>query len=69
MIRHESDCATHNEPAYPNGPCDCNARFAPMLDAERATRFEWLLEAAHTEIAHLRAQLKLARAETDKDQT
>lgn len=21
--RHDSDCATHNEPAYPNGPCDC----------------------------------------------
>ena len=20
---HASDCATHNEPAYPNGLCDC----------------------------------------------
>jgi hypothetical protein len=20
---HDSDCAVHNEPAYPNGPCDC----------------------------------------------
>ncbi|KKL85552.1 hypothetical protein LCGC14_1953590 [marine sediment metagenome] len=20
---HDSDCATHNEPAYPNGECDC----------------------------------------------
>ena len=20
---HTSDCAVHNEPAYPNGPCDC----------------------------------------------
>ena len=20
---HASDCAVHNEPAYPNGPCDC----------------------------------------------
>jgi hypothetical protein len=20
---HESDCAVHNEPAAPNGPCDC----------------------------------------------
>lgn len=20
---HKSDCAVHNEPAYPNGPCDC----------------------------------------------
>ena len=20
---HDSDCATHNAPAYPPGPCDC----------------------------------------------
>ncbi|MFA5868007.1 MAG: hypothetical protein WC891_08675 [Actinomycetota bacterium] len=20
---HASDCAVHNEPAYPNGPCNC----------------------------------------------
>ena len=20
---HDSDCATHNGPAYPAGPCDC----------------------------------------------
>lgn len=24
-IRHASDCAVHNEPAYPKGPCDCDA--------------------------------------------
>ena len=23
--RHASDCAVHNMPAYPNGPCDCAA--------------------------------------------
>lgn len=23
-MHHDSDCATHNEPAYPNGPCDCS---------------------------------------------
>jgi len=22
---HASDCAVHNEPAYPNGPCACAA--------------------------------------------
>ena len=22
---HASDCAVHNEPAYPNGPCNCGA--------------------------------------------
>lgn len=21
---HDSDCATHNEPEIPNGPCDCS---------------------------------------------
>lgn len=24
-VLHDSDCAQHNEPAYPNGPCDCGA--------------------------------------------
>ena len=23
---HASDCAVHNEPAYPNGSCDCGAQ-------------------------------------------
>lgn len=23
--QHASDCAVHNMPAYPNGPCDCGA--------------------------------------------
>ncbi len=25
-IVHDSDCAKHNMPAMPNGPCDCGAR-------------------------------------------
>ena len=24
-VLHESDCAVHNAPAYPPGPCDCEA--------------------------------------------
>lgn len=24
--RHASDCAMHNEPAFPAGPCDCGAQ-------------------------------------------
>ena len=24
-VTHWSDCAVHNEPAYPNGPCNCGA--------------------------------------------
>lgn len=27
---HSSDCATHNEPAYPNGVCDC--RLVPNFE-------------------------------------
>ena len=23
MLKHKSDCAVHNEPAYPKGECDC----------------------------------------------
>lgn len=23
--KHDSDCAVHNMPAYPNGPCNCGA--------------------------------------------
>ena len=26
---HWSDCATHNEPALPNGPCDCGGYVSP----------------------------------------
>ena len=32
-VRHKSDCAVHNEPAYPAGPCDCGA--APKIPGSR----------------------------------
>lgn len=28
--QHKSDCARHNMPAYPNGPCDCGAELNPL---------------------------------------
>lgn len=28
MQVHDSDCSLHNEPAYPNGPCDCSVSVA-----------------------------------------
>lgn len=31
---HDSDCAVHNEPAYPAGPCNCGAE----LTARRKSR-------------------------------
>ena len=28
LAQHWSDCAVHNEPAYPNGECDCGGIVA-----------------------------------------
>lgn len=41
--RHASDCAQHNEPAMPAGPCDCGAAPAPRVtpaDVEAAIASE-----------------------------
>jgi len=37
---HWSDCAVHNGPAYPAGPCDCDARLSKYAETllEEATR-------------------------------
>ena len=29
---HWSDCAVHNMPAYPNGPCDCGVEQEPVAE-------------------------------------
>jgi hypothetical protein len=29
---HSSDCSVHNEPAYPNGPCDCILSPRPSVE-------------------------------------
>jgi len=29
-VLHSSDCATHNAPALPPGPCDCGAEEAAV---------------------------------------
>lgn len=33
MTEHASDCAVHNEPAYPAGPCSCGAEQAERAAA------------------------------------
>jgi hypothetical protein len=36
-IQHASDCAVHNAPALPVGPCDCGAvPLPPRLSSEAA---------------------------------
>lgn len=46
-VMHDSDCAVHNEPAYPAGPCDCGA------EAKAQRRYLRFL--------YLRACIRLAR--------
>lgn len=42
---HDSDCATHNEPAMPNDPCDCgDQKPSDEPPSERSKRIvdEWM---------------------------
>ncbi len=34
-ILHDSDCAVHNEPAYPNGLCNCGANTLELAMTQR----------------------------------
>ena len=43
---HWSDCAVHNEPAYPAGPCDCGVAQEPvawvgLTDEETQAYWDW----------------------------
>lgn len=47
---HKSDCAVHNEPAYPRGACDCgsprpNATFwiGTLEDSHEVTPGDWII--------------------------
>lgn len=51
---HDSDCAVHNEPAMPAGPCDCGAAPAPRVtpaDVEAAIASEHYYTAADGDFA------------------
>lgn len=48
---HASDCAVHNEPAYPAGPCDCHLSIASRLDELMTHAYQGSSEAAQ-EIAN-----------------
>lgn len=38
---HSSDCAVHNGPALPIGPCSCRARVYAAIDGERDYQRKW----------------------------
>lgn len=40
MIQHASDCAVHNAPALPVGPCDCGADIRASMPREPTTAME-----------------------------
>lgn len=52
-IQHNSDCAVHNEPAYPAGPCDCGAQ----LKAERRY-WSWLSRLVCNQVARWRTSFR-----------
>ena len=62
-IQHDSDCAQHNEPAYPNGPCDCSA-FRPALSppAEGASKNDYEAPETITSVDWQRVGPKLVEA-------
>ena len=43
IVKHWSDCAVHNEPAYPKGECDCGG-FNPvawLVEDDDGPRLYW----------------------------
>ena len=49
---HYSDCSVYNEPAYPNGPCDCGAAKA------RKRWWSYLYHLSRIRYARLRSVLR-----------
>jgi hypothetical protein len=57
---HWSDCAVHNGPAYPAGPCDCG----PTQPADNPYGYDWsMLEAAQESLREHMARIKELEAQ------
>jgi hypothetical protein len=41
VLPHESDCAVHNEPAYPAGECDCKAQLLSIKQMQGWVKETW----------------------------
>ena len=61
-IIHDSDCAVHNEPAYPNGPCDCGAEMVEALEATNDNLRHELRECA-SELSILKHHMEVESGE------
>jgi hypothetical protein len=59
---HWSDCAVHNAPAYPAGPCDCGVAQEPEREALKLALEA--LEEAHYKIEHKQNAAKREQAIT-----
>ena len=67
-IKHVSDCAVHNGPAYEPGPCDCGAARDHLFD-EMVKALKYIAElqnakcqTASAEILYALLDLKVAAA-------
>lgn len=61
---HASDCAVHNEPALPAGPCDCGAEtaalaFAKVINEKAIAQRDATIANLHKEIRRLERKLGL----------
>jgi hypothetical protein len=59
---HASDCAVHNAPSLPKGPCDCGA--ADLSEAVSSLLAQWL-EMCCTNDEFIRHYNRLYRAQVD----
>jgi len=44
--QHDSDCSLHNEPAYPNGNCDCSVKRNSFIEVTNPL-IQWLNDNGH----------------------
>jgi hypothetical protein len=57
---HTSDCAVHNEPAYPKGRCDCGAQ--PEQEPQRKPLTDEEIYKIYRDCGDLNVKINIARA-------
>ena len=59
VVSHDSDCAVHNEPAMPNGPCDCDISQAEDASKSEIARLTELCFLYKEKILALESHIRL----------